>query len=438
MILLVHTSTAADDVPQQLGRPEYSYRFVLREFMPLLEQLGAVVEITRPEQEVDSIYATCAERGEPCVFLSFLPPNKTPIGLNCPTIPVFAWEFEILPNEAFAGKPRNDWRRVLAHFGSAITHSSFTVARTHAALGESFPIACLPAPLWDRMQSLGDALSSSRTLAIDGWVIDSTRTDLYPYRKSELLAAAPGALPMPSNMDEYQGSIDLSGVTYTAVFNPYDARKNWLQMINAFCEALRDRSDATLLIKLTHHDPANIVPDMLEAIYTMGPASCRVLLVHAYLQEPDYNALLLNTTYAINVSNGEGQCLPLMEYMSAGVPAVACRHTSMLDYIDSECAFVIDSSLEMGAWPHDQRQAFRTMRQRVHYQSLVNAYRRSYYVARNEPDVYARMGMAARQSLERYCSMRVVGPRFKRFLEERVSRHYAQHDRPISGTAGKP
>jgi glycosyltransferase involved in cell wall biosynthesis len=438
MILLVHTSTATDDIPRQLGRPEYSYRFVLHEFMPLLEGLGTVIEIADPASEVDAIYAACVERGEPCVFLCFLPPNKTPLGLRCPTIPVFAWEFETLPNEAFAHKPRNDWRRVLTHLGSAITHSSYTVARTQVELGRDFPIVCMPAPLWDRLQVLRNVPVPSRTLHLDGLLIDSTRTDLSVYRKSQLLAAAPGVLPLPSNLDDYQGSVNLDGVVYTAILNPFDARKNWLQMINGFCEALRDKSDATLLIKLTHHDPSEIIPDMLEAVYTMGPASCRVLLVHAYLQQADYNSLLLNTTYAVNVSNGEGQCLPLMEYMSAGVPAVACRHTSMLDYIDSECAFVVDSSLEMGAWPHDQRQAYRTMRQRVHYQSLVNAYRRSYYVAHNEPDVYTQMSKSARQSLERYCSMRVTRPRLECFLADRIAPCTGQHSGSPPVATGTP
>lgn len=423
MILLVHTSTAHQDLPQQMGRPEYSYRFVLHEFMPVLEQLGTVIEVTDPEREVDPIHASCTERGEPCIFLCFLPPNKVPVNLTCPTIPVFAWEFETLPNEAFAGKPRNDWRRVLNHLGGAITHSSFTVDRTRSAMGFEFPIICAPAPLWDRMQTLHDAGLPTKILPIDGMLIDSTRTDLSAYSKGKLLTAAPDTLPLPANLKEYQGSLDLDGVIYTAIFNPHDARKNWLQMINAFCEALRDKPDATLLIKLSHHDQAGIIPDMLEAIYTMGPAQCRVLLVHAYLPRADYHTLLLGTTYAVNVSNGEGQCLPLMEYMSAGIPAISCRHTSMADYVNEECAFVIDSSMEMGAWPHDQRQAYRTMRQRVHYRSLVDAYRQSYYVAKREPDTYANMSAAARRSLEQYCSTQIVLPRLKQFLTEHLARH---------------
>jgi hypothetical protein len=299
-------------------------------------------------------------------------------------------------------------------------------------MGPLFPVESVPAPLWDRMQAVRSMPAPPRVVAIDGLIIDSTKTDLSAYRKSARLAALPGILPLPSNLAQYQGSLDLGGVVYTAIFNPGDARKNWLQMINAFCEALRDKSDATLLLKLTHHEPAQMLPDMLEAVYTMGPASCRVLLVHAYLPPSTYNALLRNTTYALNVSSGEGQCLPLMEYMSAGIPALACTHTSMGDYVDRECAFVIDSSPEPGAWPHDQRQSYRTVRQRTHYQSLVSAYRNSYYVAKHEPDVYAAMSEAAVRSLEKYCSMQVVRPKLERFLHKRLASALATAEDAVS------
>lgn len=420
MILIVHTSTAARNVAQQLGRPEYSYRFVLDEFRPLLNELGSVIEVDEPEREVDAIHARCQRDGEPCIFLSFMPPNKTPIRLNCPTIPVFAWEYEALPTEEFGHKPRNDWTRVLAKLGHALTHSSFTVQRTRAALGEDFPIVCVPAPLWERMQALRGPVHGPTRLVIDGLVIDSQRIDLSAYRKSLLLDAEPDVLPLPEIRFGDRGVIALDGVVYTAIFNPHDARKNWMEMINSFCDALRDKHDATLLIKLTHHDPTDIIPTYLEQIYKMGRMSCRVVLVHAYLNRQEYDALLRATTYPVNLSHGEGQCLPLMEYMSAGKPALAPRHTSMRDYVDERCTFVIDSSAEAGTWPHDQRQAFRTLRQRIHYQSAVEAFRRSYHVAQHEPQVYAAMGDAAASSLQRYCSVEVVRPRLRRFIRERL------------------
>ena len=424
MILLIHTRAAIQQIHRQLGRPEYSYRFVVSEFRPLLDELGVVIEVKDPESEIDAIYASCRRHNVPCVFLSFMPPNKTPIGLACPTVCVFAWEYENLPNEAFGGKPRNDWRRVLARLGSAVTHSSFTVKSVHAVLGANFTIVSAPAPLWDRMQTVHGPHTTPATLPIlRGVAIDSRRTQLADYRHSLLEAALPEALPLPANRHQHQTEIPLDGVLYTAVFNPYDGRKNCMLMIGAFCDALRDKPDATLLLKLTHHDPSKLIPDMLEIIYRAGDIACRVLLVHAYLEGADYHTLLRATTYAVNTSHGEGQCLPLMEYMSAGKPAIAPRHTSMLDYVDEHCAFVVDSSAEIGTWPHDQRQAFRTLRQRIHYQSLVMAYRRSYHVAREEPDVYASMSKAATESLRRYCSMETVRPRLQGLLAQVLDKH---------------
>ncbi len=427
MILLIHTRTETQQIHRQLGRPEYSYRFVVNEFRTLLDELGVVIEVRDPETEVDAIYASCQRHGVPCLFLCFMPPSKTPIGLTCPTVCVFAWEYETLPNEAFAGKPRNDWRRVLTRLGSAITHSSFTVTAVRAALGADFAVISAPAPLWDRMQALRGPRTAPVALPIlRGEVIDSRQTRLADYRLSLVRAARPEVLPLPANRHEYQANISLDGVLYTAVLNPYDGRKNCILMIQAFCDALKDKPDATLLLKLTHHDPSELIPDMLEAIYKMGDLACRVLLLHAYLEEAEYHALLRATTYAVNTSHGEGQCLPLMEYMSAGKPAIAPRHTSMLDYIDEHCAFVVDSSVVVGTWPQDQRQAFRTLRQRIHYHSLVMAYRRSYHVAREEPEVYAAMSEAAVESLRRYCSRETIKPRLQELLGQALGQHDAR------------
>lgn len=420
MKLLTYTSTPTRDLPSQLGLPEYSYRFVVQEFKPLLESLGDVIEVERPEREVDAIHEACRRYGEECVFLCFMPPNKTPIGLACPTIPVFAWEYDALPFEAFGGKPRNDWRQVLASVGSALTHSTYTVERTKAAMGSQFPIASVPAPLWDRTQSLRESPPVPTILPIDGVVVDSREVDLFAYRRSAINAALPEVLPVPPGCEFGRHNIVLDGVLYTAIFNPFDGRKNWLMLMSAFCEALRDRPDATLLLKLTHHDPADLIPEMIEAIYKVGPMQCRIVLVHAYLHRSAYDLLLAATTFAVNASLGEGQCLPLMEYMSAGKVAVGPCHTSMRDYVDRHCAFVVDSTEELGTWPHDPRQVYRTLRRRIHYHSLVAAYAQSYYVATREPAVYRAMSRAATESLRQYCSIDVVRPRLERSIRERL------------------
>src|SRR5690554_3032855 len=140
------------------GEPEYSYYFVLREFMPLLQQVGQVQVVEDPASEVDPLYHAARARGEDCVFLSFSPPHLTCLGLDCPTIPVFAWEFSNMPDEAWwDDRPEQDWRWCLQQCAGAIVHSGQSAEVVRRMMGADFPVAAIPAPLWDRMAQIGRA-----------------------------------------------------------------------------------------------------------------------------------------------------------------------------------------------------------------------------------------------------------------------------------------
>ena len=67
-------------------------------------------------------------------------------------------------------------------------------------------------------------------------------------------------------------------------------------------------------------------------------------------------------------------CMPLMEFMSAGVPAIAPDHTAMADYITTDNAFIVRGTREHNVWPHDPEQMFRTMRYRIEWDSIVEAF----------------------------------------------------------------
>src|SRR5690606_11387172 len=85
MRILVYSDTNASTIRNSLGAPEYSYYFVLKEFLPALRELGEVVVVSDPGVEVDPLYRESRERGQACVFLSFSPPHKTQANLECPT-----------------------------------------------------------------------------------------------------------------------------------------------------------------------------------------------------------------------------------------------------------------------------------------------------------------------------------------------------------------
>ena len=81
MVIVVYSETTSALVQQKLGESEYSYYFVLKAFLPVLQKLGRVETVTDPGGEVDAIYRRALQQGEDCIFLSFSPPHRTPLGL---------------------------------------------------------------------------------------------------------------------------------------------------------------------------------------------------------------------------------------------------------------------------------------------------------------------------------------------------------------------
>jgi glycosyltransferase involved in cell wall biosynthesis len=130
----------------------------------------------------------------------------------------------------------------------------------------------------------------------------------------------------------------------------------------------------------------------------------------------DYGKLISATHIYVNVSHCEGLCMPLMEFMSCGKPAISPRHTAMEDYIDGSVAFIPHVSLERSTWPQDPRDLVRTLRYRLDWQTIYAAYQDSYRVARDAPEIYARMSEQAIEKLRDFCSKEVVKRQLAEFF----------------------
>ncbi|ARU86599.1 glycosyltransferase [Pseudomonas sp. M30-35] len=482
MKFLLYSAMNAETVVHNLGEPEYSYFFVLREFLPLLKTLGEVVLIANPALEVDQHYAEAQAKGEGCVFFSFTPPHLTCCNLACPTIPVFAWEFSSMPDETWwADRPENDWRNCLTQCGAAIVHSEQSVCAVRQIMGEDFPVISIPAPVWDRLESVRTFLqtapvSRSQLLAIDRGVVFDTHAPgfdrLLPTAEeiTREVAESRGLIPIESHIGYRRGpgtivgitqhyllhwyqqvvapslpasllgvfdrflersdpwlasarQLELSGVVFTSLFNPQDGRKNWVDMLTAFCAAFKDEPNATLVFKLGHHRYEDAIRGILMAMSRLDPFQCRVVLLHGYLSGDAYTQLIEATHYIVNASYGEGQCLPLMEYLSCGKPAIAPRHSAMIDYIDESVGFVVDSWADVTAWPHDPRIAYRTLRQQIDWQSLKEAYRAAYRCVNEQPEHYQQLAQNAIKRMKKHCSRAVATERLLGFLqaEQRVA-----------------
>ncbi|VVM41236.1 hypothetical protein PS684_01364 [Pseudomonas fluorescens] len=520
MNFILYSDVNERSISQSLGRAEYSYYFVLKAYRPVLESLGRV-HVVASVAEVDPLYLQLLQDGQECLFLSFAPPHKTPIGLQCPMVCVIAWEYDSIPSECADNDVRQDWRQTLARHGRVITLSTHTAQAIRRSLGEDFPVLVLPTPLWERFAQVrrdypSVPVNPGTTLQIKGCIIDSralglsadgliapilneqealtpspveevpeptpeppppppltlrrrafiTKHYLYEgykavatpsqhrtlfllkhnlrlwYREavSDLLPAASRenrpelSEPVPSAAAESEvpeliehpqallpdtrenARIDVSGVVYVSVFNPEDGRKNWHHLITAFCWAMRDVEDATLVLKITQNDLSSYYVHLITLLSQLSPFACRVVVLHGYLEDEEFARLYGAASFYVNASRCEGLCLPLMEFMSCARPVIAPDHTAMRDYIDERVGFIVKSSREPTIWPEDVRILYRALRHRPDWGSLKAAYEDSYAMAKNHPQAYQAMAIAANERMREYCGFAPLQQRVAAFF----------------------
>ena len=220
----------------------------------------------------------------------------------------------------------------------------------------------------------------------------------------------------PCPIPETDVEIRLGGVVYTSVFSPVDGRKSWTEILNAFCWTFREVEDATLVLKMVHADLVLYHDRLFLELAQLSPFKCRVVALHGYLENSEYERLIEATSYYVNASSCEGLCLPLMEFMAGGRPVIAPRHTAMEDYIDSSVGFVLNSSIEHNVWPHDPEYKYRTYRRRPSWISICAAFKESYEVAKTDPGRYAAMAALAPENIRRWASNATVAERLRDFF----------------------
>ena len=580
MIIITYSETNAETIEQRLGKAEYSYYFIYKKYLPAMTRLGTLIAVNDPATEVDRIYRENPD--EQCIFLSFSPPHRTLLELDCPTVCVFAWEFSTIPEEHWHDKPEYNWAKVLHQLGNALTISEYAAEVVRKAIPEGLNLTVLPAAvdtvsqnslrkkpqkvsidvkatLYDsrtynlstdmvndevrgsrdplKMEPWDDALIElsftendpdsielligfysaedwgawSRTgspwimlphnvrgpviieleLVAYGTNIDrelsvelgaekvaitpsgipqsfsfafnpQTDADIIKFHNIDL-THAPGArdhrslgIGMKSmsmrRPDDYErassavttgvikrlrsyitdkilgsrsttdNQLKLQGIVYSTVMNPQDGRKNWEDMVTAFCWAFRDEENATLVLKMTHHNLTTFLGKLLLLYSQMSPFKCRVVAVHGFLTDKQYQTLIDSTHFVVNSSHCEGQCLPLMEFMGQGIPAIAPKHTAMLDYIDENNALIVKSSTYPTFWPIDERRAMRTLCYRIDWNSLMEAYRESFDIAMNQPEKYKSLRKNSIRSIEESAGQEVVYQKMKHYFEATATR----------------
>jgi glycosyltransferase involved in cell wall biosynthesis len=452
--LVVSSVYAPGEMSQRIGREAYSYRFVFDAFAPLLRRWGSVSEVTQAESRLD--YALWRERrqGLAPLHLSFLPLHMTYLSRRAPNVAFPFWEFPDIPNQAFDNNLRNNWVHIADQLDLILTACTFT-RDAFLRAGVKTPVRVVPVPIpqdyfavpaWagDQRrvidspcyvfpQPAGPVPAEGNPwlptkfsgLSLKGrtrFIYKSYIAPRLPPRLDKcVLAVARSARDLlKARMEEVHipfprsPQLELSGVVYTSILNPFDPRKNWEDLLSAFLLALGDHEDATLVVKLVV--PPQLAAAMVNAIlhhyHRLGiPHRCKLAFLTGYLSETQMVELARGSTFYVNSARAEGSCLPLQSFLAAGRPGLAPAHTALADYFSQELGFVVDSHPEPACWPHDPHKKITTRWQRLVWQSLHDQFRTSYEVARHDRKLYHAMARRGAEHMADYASAERVWPK---------------------------
>lgn len=440
--LLVSTISGEGETPARVGAASYSYYYVSRAFAPLLRRWGRVVESVRPGERIDELVR---QQQSPVIHLGFLPLDLFHRTSHAPNVAFPFWDFPDLPAVALGGDPRNNWVAIANELDLILTSSEFT-RDAFVRSGVRTPVSVVPVPLRAGYLDV-PRFEMEQRIVIDcrchllkpappKMARRSRAKDAYhrfvaprlSRRSADRLSAAAHALSAMRGEWRETGrvgcevseSLELTGVVYATVLNPFDQRKNWPDLLTAYLLALADCDDATLVIKLAvPPDRASSGVNRIVSFYRRLDLAhrCKVVLVSDYLSDARMTELARGTTYYLNASRAEGACLPLQDFLAAGRPAIAPRHTAIGDYFSADAGFVVDSNREPTSWPQDPEGRCTTTWHRIVWPSLYDAIRESYSVAKSDRARYDELAASARASMTSRAGIEAVWPRLKGALD---------------------
>lgn len=423
--------------PARLGHDAYSYYFAFAPLRPLLARYGDVLPLTKPESRLDYALWRLEEAGVTPVHISFLPLQYTYLTSRAANVAFPFWEFPEIPHGRELVNPRDDWKRLAERLDLILCASSAT-REAFLRAGVRTPIHVVPIPVrreyltvppWDgrprriacpayvlgAKPNAGDPEPQGPVRA--GWIErmrPAYRTTVRPYlpifarqalsrgvRLVRLLKPPPSA----ELLFQPEPALHLTGVVYTSILNVQDPRKNWTDLVSAFLIGLRERDDATLVIKLVA--PAGRVAEDFARIHALHDGlavrhRCKLVVAGGYFSDAQMHELIRGSTYYVNTSHAEGACLPLQEFLASGRPAIAPRHSAMVDYFDDAVGFVVESHPEPAAWPHLPEQGYVTTRHRLVWQSLCDQFRTSYAIAKTDMKHYRALARHARERMQEF------------------------------------
>lgn len=414
--LFTTSSLRTDQVADHCGDEGYSYFFVEQAFRPLLARWADIEDASGDEFPLSERVEAAHHDGKKVVHLSFLPLQHVRILKDAVNVAFPFWEYPDIPAIDVGGQPRNNWASAAERLDLILTACEFTRQAFRRARVTT-PIEVVPVPVASDYFSL-PPWQRDQCFQFDCpvYMLPQARTFSGVSAVARKLAARAGLIPPTHLPIPFAASdhVELSGVVYSTVLNPFDERKNWREIVSAFLHGLRDQSDALLVVKLaaSRSMSREALHNVLHFYRRLRVKhACRLAVTTAYLSDQQMGELVRGSTYYVNASRAEGACLPLAAALAAGRPGIAPAHSAMAEYIDPSVAFVVPSRPQPTHWPIDPARTPSTVWHEIARDDLAKQFQISYEVARRDLPRYRALAAQGRRRLHALASEESVARR---------------------------
>ncbi|MFJ3051312.1 glycosyltransferase [Pseudomonas nitroreducens] len=257
-----------------------------------------------------------------------------------------------------------------------------------------------------------------------GWWREVTGADRHLRQRMETVAAVSEAepepvaiavVPSPCLTAEAQ-RFTLHGVVYTCVLRAEDETRNWTEMLTAFCRTFGDQPDATLVFKFTHENLSSGRIGMLTNLSRLAPFKCRVVIINGHLDEQEYAHLIAASHFLVHPALSESSAITVQEFMSAGRPIIAPRHSALSDWLEEDHPLTIQCSRQSTHWAGDPDKRMRYFDHRLNWQSMCAVFQDSFNLAMRAAGDYQAMSVHARTQVRNRASMTQLQEQWRGFL----------------------
>lgn len=178
--------------------------------------------------------------------------------------------------------------------------------------------------------------------------------------------------------------VELQGTVFLAVFDTFDYGSDWSQLVTAFCTAMRNNKDATLVLWVTGKVEEHYKADLHHLLCTVSPFQCSTVLFLGELTTEELHNLLSATNFLLNVEMYRGLRLDVLAAAACGIPVISAANSSVDLFNQFLICHCLETDEQLAAADRSADPVYRTRHRRVVWEDLQEQIATAYQLAKNK------------------------------------------------------